>query len=170
MLSSHSPITYCRNLFSDGRIWLSASLSVLLWYLPLIAIEAFTSRRTSQSGLLIWEQGPFDITVGFTLMLSIALVMHLLFRERVQGLTGKRFWLFPFISLTVAALIFSSVGVLGALVEELRLGGIDPLWIMTPIYWWIGSLLVVFFHIWLTYPLAIMNQLIIRKVFGTNSG
>ena len=164
---SRSLISHGLTSLSDGRIWLSASLSALLWYLPLTALA---SGRIPAGGQRFWEKGPFGILAGFALMLAIALVMHLLFRERVQSLSGKRFWLFPFISLTVAALLFSSIFVLGSLTEGLRLGGIEPRWIMTPIYWWIGSLVVVFFHIWLTYPLAIVNQLIIRKVFGIHGG
>jgi hypothetical protein len=136
----------------------------------LIAVDSLASGRTSEGGQRLLEKGPFGILTGFALMLAISLVMHLLFREPVQRLTGKRFWLFPFASLTVAALMFSSVGILAALAEELQLGGIEPRWIMTPIYWWIGSVVVVFFHIWLTYPLAIINQLIIRKVFGISRG
>jgi len=133
----------------------------------LIALDYFDSRRISEGGQRFWERVPFGMLTGFAMLLAIALVMHLLFRERVQRLTGKCFWLFPFTSLTVAALMFSSVGVLGALAEGVRFGGLRLQWIMTPFYWWIGSLVVVFFHIWLTYPLAIINQLIIRKVYGT---
>lgn len=163
-------ISYCLASLTDGRIWVSASLSALMWSLPLIAVDYFDSGRVPEGGQRFWEKLPFGMLTGFAMLLAIALVMHLLFRERVQRLTGKRFWLFPFISLTVAALIFSSVGVLGALAEGLRFGGAGLQWIMTPVYWWIGSLVIVFFHIWLTYPLAIINQLIIRKVFGISRG
>ena len=163
-------IYYCLASLTDGRIRVSASLSALLWSLPLITVDYFDSGRISAGGQQFWERVPFVMLTGFAMLLAIALVMHVLFRERVQRLTGKRFWLFPFTSLTVAALIYSSVGVLGAFAEGARLGGIKVQWIMTPIYWWIGSLVVVLFHIWLTYPLAIINQLIIRKVFGIPRG
>jgi hypothetical protein len=163
-------VTYCLASLSDRRIWVSASLPALLWCIPLIAIGYFDSGRNSEGGQRFWERVPFGMLTGFTILYVLALVMHLLFRERVQRLRGKRFWLFPFTSLTVAALMFSSVGVLGAFAEGLRFGGIRLQWIMTPIYWWIGSLVVMFFHIWLTYPLAIINQLIIRKVFGISRG
>lgn len=137
----------------------------------MIAVDYLGAGRISERSQRFWEHVPFDILKGFAMLLAIAIVMHLLFRERVQSLTGKRFWLFPFTSLTVASLIFSSVVVLGGFTEQLRFGGVRPQeWIMTPIYWWIGSLVVVFFHIWLTYPLAIINQLIIRKVYGIPRG
>jgi hypothetical protein len=165
MPRNRSSICYCLRSLSDGRIWVSASLSALLWSIPLIAIDYF-----SEGGLLFREREPFGLVTGFAMLLAIALVMHLLFRERVQKLTGKRFWLFPFTSLTVAALIYSSASFPGTIAEGLRFGGVRLHWIMTPIYWWIGSLVVVFVHIWLTYPFAIINQLIIRKVFGIPRG
>lgn len=137
----------------------------------MIAVDYLGAGRIPEDGQRFWEHVPFDILKGFAMLLAISILMHLLFRERVQSLTGKRFWLFPFTSLTVAALIFSSVVVLGSFAEQIRFGGGRPQqWIMTPIYWWIGSLVVVFFHIWVTYPLAIINQLIIRKVYGIPRG
>jgi hypothetical protein len=161
MLVNRPSMSYCLTSLKDRRIWVSASLSAILWSLPLIAAEGWPR---------IGENVPLGLLTGFAMLLAIALVMHLLFRERVQSLKGKQFWLFPFTSLTVAALLFSSGWTLKALADELRLGGIELSWTVAPIYWWVVSLIGVFFYLWITYPLAIVNQIIIRKIFGTSIG
>ena len=165
-----SLLRYCGHSLNDRRIWFSASMSAALWSVPMFALDYFASGRTSDGWRSYWERLPLGSVIGFVMMLAIALLMHLLFRERVQTLSSKNFWLFPFTSLTVAALIFSSVAVLGSIIQELRTSRIEIRWIMTPFYYWSGAVFIVFYFIWITYPLAIINQVIVRKVFGTTRG
>ncbi len=160
-------LRYCGHSLNDRRIWISASMSAVLWFIPMFALDYFASGRTSDGWRSYWERLPLGSVIGFVMMLSIALLMHLLFRERVQRLSGKSFWLFPITSITVAALIFSSVAVLGAISQEWRTSRIELRWIMIPIYYLSGAVFVAFYYIWVTYPLAIINQIIVRKVFET---
>ena len=165
MQSNRTLLRYCGHSLNDRRIWFSASLSAVLWSVPMFAVDYFASGRTSDGWRSYWEMLPLGSVIGFVMMLAIALLMHLFFRERVQRLSIKNYWLFPFISLTVAALIFSSLAVLGSLFQELRTGRIEIRWVMTPFYYWSGAVFIVYYFIWITYPLAIINQVIVRKVF-----
>ena len=164
-----------RSTLKDTRFWLSTALSATLWLSVLLCLDFLDSGRTPDGWRTYWSEFPFHWASVYTILFVIALGMHLRYRERVLRLCGRSFWLFPLRSLAVATIAYSTVFYIYAVLcqppSHLTFRDVGMALIIGPIYWWIGALVTVFVSlIWLTYPMAILNQLLIRKIYGATNG
>jgi hypothetical protein len=161
-------IQHLKTSLGDRRLWLSAMISAAIWLIPLFTLDLTDSHRTPDGWRSYWSDFTMHLGVGYAMMLAVSIIMHLLYRERVQALRGRSFWLFPIQTLFVAALLYSTIFLLGAMPQLLRHSNVGYGLILTPLYYWGGAIVVVFGYLcWLTYPLAILNQIIIRRIYGT---
>ena len=101
------------------------------------------------------------------MFLPVAAVMHLLFARITVKLAGWKFWTFPIITLTAAGFLVYVMLSFVAAIEKGELFNWSPDWIYGVLYLYA----VVFVSmIWVSYPLAIINQLIIKKLFAEQDG
>jgi hypothetical protein len=158
----------------DNRLWLSTALSAMLWLSVFLSLDFLDSGRTSDGWRAYWSEFLFHLASVYAMLFVIALGMHLRYRERVLRLSGRSFWLFPLRSLAVATIAYSTViYIYAALCEppsHVTFRDVG-MFILGQIYWWVGALGAVFgYLIWLTYPMAILNQLLIRKIYEATKG
>lgn len=175
MPSISSDPNVSRSTLKDTRLWFSTALSATLWLPVLLSLDFLDSGRTPDGWRTYWIKFPSHLASIYTGLFVIALGMHLRYRERVLRLCGRSFWLFPLRSLAVATIAYSTILYIYAVLRHppshLTLRDVVMGLIIGPIYWWIGALVMVFVYlVWLTYPMAILNQLLIRKIYGSPNG
>jgi hypothetical protein len=175
MPSISSDPNVSRSTLKDTRLWCSTALSATLWLPVLLSLDFLGSGRTPDGWRTYWSEFPFHLASIYTVLFVIALGLHLRYRERVLRLCGRSFWLFPLRSLAVATIAYSTIFYFYAVLcqppSHLTFRDVGMGLIIGPIYWWIGALVTVFVSlIWLTYPMAILNQLLIRKIYGAPNG
>jgi len=120
------------------------------------AYELYSSgTRTSHGWSVFWNDLPLYLLRWFGVFLVVATLMHLVFARIALQLNRFIFLLFPILSLLCASLAFWIVWF--GVVERVSW---DEL-----IYPLLGVLAVVFFHmIWITYPLALANQWLLKEI------
>lgn len=144
-----------------------------LWFLFPLMLELTSGTKTEVGWQRFWSDLPKFTLYWYAMFLPVATVMHLLFARFTTKLAGWKFWTFPIFSLSVAGFLFWIVMLIAAGIEK------GKLIVWDQEYWIYGILsvyAVVFISmVWVSYPLAILNQLIIRKLIaepagGLNSG
>ncbi len=137
--------------------WLSVILSSILWG----AIPVYIGlQRPVEGRLYAW----FMILTG---ILLVALLMHWLYAGEVRRLSGWRFWVYPLMSIPTAVAPLALFFVFAERSYEKRLlldwpGGLLFSWALMAFQVAFASMTVL---LWITYPFAILNQLIIRCIY-----
>jgi len=143
--------------------------SALLWFVPIFGIifcmDLLNDARTSYGWEVFWRDLPIRALKMMGSFLIVAAIMNFTLKRIVLSLRGWRFWLFPFISLPAACLVFWLTDILASIVTK----G-DFAWTLTELFGGILYMLLVvlLWFIWLTYPLALLNQTFIRRLHKTN--
>ena len=137
------------------RLAISILLTAALWMLLPFALEVSSMDTLTRYGLgRLFEDLPAYIAKWYGMFLIIAAAMHLLFAKFTLRLGRIEFFVFPLISLLCASVAFIPVWYI---TDE----GMSSDWFYQ-LYW---VLAVVFFHmVWITYPLALANQWLIREL------
>ncbi len=150
--------------------WLSVILSAALWgsFLSLVPGRAFW--RNPGGGDLPAPWLPHLILLAGLFL--VALWMHWPFAGMTARLSGWRFLLFPFITIplagALAALPFAvATMVSNGLFSSSEPGGVFVMWIYTAVYMVYLSLTM---YLWITYPFALINQIIIRHFYSRAPG
>ncbi len=138
------------------RLVISIVASAALWMILPFAYEFYSSgTRTSYGWSVFWSELPLYLVRWFGVFLVVATLMHLVLARITLQLSRFSFFLFPILSLLCASVAFWIVWF--SLVQRVSLGDF-----FYPLF---GVLAVVFFHmIWITYPLALANQWLIREI------
>ena len=143
--------------------------STFLWFIPIFSIvlcmELLNNARTSFGWEVFWRDLPIRTLRMMGSFLLVAVVMNFTTKRIILSLRGWRFWLFPSISLPAACLVFWLTDILATLITQ-----DDFTWSLTELFGGLLYMLVVvlLWFIWLTYPLALINQAFIRRVHNTN--
>jgi len=142
------------------RLIISIVASAVLWMILPFAYEFLSSgTRTSYGWSIFWTDLPIYLLRWFSVFLIVATLMHLAFARVTLQLRRLSFFIFPFLSLLCASLVF--VIFWSILVQPFLLSNI--------IYAFFGVLAVVFFQmIWITYPLALANQWLVREILDNH--
>ena len=141
------------------RLVISIVASAALWMILPLAYEFVSSgTRTSYGWTMFWADFPGYLFRWFSVFLIVSTLMHLAFARVTLRLGGLSFFIFPLLSLLCASIVFVPFWCLL----------IQP-FLMTDFgYAFLGVLAVVFFHmIWMTYPLALANQWLVREILDT---
>jgi hypothetical protein len=106
-------------------------------------------------------------------MFPTALLMNWWFAVRVMNAKGRKFWLTPFLTLPVATVLMCATVVIPGLSSETigrpsydSITGLAYFLYGSAYYLFVALVMVMGTMLWLTYPLAIVNQWLLRKVFG----
>lgn len=138
----------------------SSALSAALW--TLMTWLLFRSLGAFASSLLA-----FSLLKAYGTAFLIAFVMHRLFARRITATRGLEYWGLPVLTIPLSALLWALVHLSPAFFDLLR-------W---PALWEDGIVLRRFGHsilryqmtavdlCWLTYPLMLGNQLMIRRLY-----
>ena len=138
------------------RLVVSIVASAALWMILPFAYEFYSSgTRTSYGWSAFWNELPLYLARWFGVFLVVATVMHLAFARITLQLNRFSFFLFPILSLLCASVAFWIVWF--CVVQRVSW---DEFF-----YPLLGVLAVVFFHmIWITYPLALANQWLLKEI------
>jgi hypothetical protein len=143
--------------------------STLLWFIPIFSIflcmELLNDARTTFGWEVFWRDLPIQSLTMLGSFLIVALIMNFTLKRIILSLNGWRFWLFPFISLPIASVAYWLTNILAI---SFTRGNFT--WSTYELIGGIFYVLVVvlLWCIWLTYPLALLNQVLIRRVHKTN--
>ena len=149
------------------RFLVSSVVSAMIWMpIPLIApffgnnLVHFTHEKRVDDFIN-------TILYLFPACIVLAIIMHLFLLKRTIEIKGKAFWLFPFISLPLATSVaFLMFFIWSAL--YLQNWQTSPFYVLVFNFfyaWGIGLLMCLIFCIWFTYPLAILNQILIKRIY-----
>jgi hypothetical protein len=138
------------------RLVISIVASAALWMILPLAFELYSSgTRTSYGWSVFWNGLPHYLFRWFGVFLIVATLMHMAFARITLQLNRSGFFIFPLLSLLCASVAFWIVWY--SLVQHVPLADF--------FYPLLGVLAVVFFHmIWITYPLALANQWLVREI------
>ena len=141
------------------RLVISIVASAALWMILPFAYEFYSSgTRTSYGWSIFWNELPLYLVRWFGVFLVVATLMHFIFARITLQLSRFSFFFFPILSLLCASVAFWMVWF--SLIQRVSWGDF--------FYSLLGVLAVVFFHmIWITYPLALANQWLIREILDT---
>jgi hypothetical protein len=141
------------------RLVISIVASAALWMILPLAYEFVSSgTRTSYGWTVFWADLPGYLVRWFSVFLIVATLMHLVFARVTLRLGRLIFFIFPLLSLLCASIVF--VPFWCFLVQPFLMSDLG--------YAFLGVLAVVFFHmIWITYPLALANQWLVREILDT---
>ena len=134
------------------KLLLSIFASAVLWVLFPVILRLLTSGWTG-----LWSGFPRFPFLWIAVFLPVAAIMHFLFAGIVLKLKGWIFWIFPLISLWVASHLYWILMVITKGTEGMML---------YPVVFAI----VFVSMIWVSYPLAIINQFIIQKLLAEPDG
>jgi hypothetical protein len=139
--------------------------STALWFVLPLSMELLDDRRTAHGWDMFWQEFPIWTLKWVGWLLIVAILMNLLLTRTTLRLRGWKFWVFPAISLPAACVAWWFTYVISSAIAE----GIFP-WSKPGM--WSGVLyvfaVVLFSLVWISYPLAILNQLLIKKVHQIN--
>lgn len=138
------------------RFVISIVASAALWMIRPFAFEFYSSgTRTSYGWSVFWNELPLYLLRWFGVFLIVATIMHPVFARVTLQLKRSAFFIFPFLSLLCASVAFWIVWY--SVVDRVSLDSF--------FYSLLGILAVVFFQmIWITYPLALANQWLVREI------
>ena len=149
------------------RLATSILVSTLLWFLLPLAMEMLNSARTPYGWQIFWRDFPVWAASWLCFLLPVATVMHLLFRSITVSLRGWRFWLFPVVSLPLACVFWWMTCLLWDCVVDGILPWSKPGALSALSY---VLAIVLISLVWLSYPLAILNQLLIQWLLNPKQG
>ena len=130
------------------RIGLSVVLSTILWLaFPFLLLISDTS-RTSYGWSVLWNEMPQILLGHVAPFFVVSIVMHVLFSRAATKVKGWKFWILPFPTLLFASLLYW-------LISGITSGFSYLPYLLAVVM--IGALCF-------SYPLAIANQIIIRKL------
>ncbi len=124
----------------------SIILSALLWLVLPVAMELLDDTNTAHR----W----------FAFFSPVAALMHALFGKITKEIKGWKFWLLPLVTLPIACVVFCCVLLVWGGISK----GFEAFSFPGLFYGFfpIVFIMVLGFFIWLSYPLAILNQFLIR--------
>jgi hypothetical protein len=130
-------------------------------------MHALDGNRAPTKWTLFWESLPVFLAYYSIVFFVVATLMHRGFAGSVSVLRGWRFWLYPLKSLPLAASLYFVLSMIyGLVVEGSWARAFSAVGIVNIFYYWFIVLCMVMGPlIWLTYPLAILNQLVIRRFY-----
>ncbi|MGL4400534.1 MAG: hypothetical protein ACRCXD_11745 [Luteolibacter sp.] len=142
------------------RFFVSIVLSAALWLILPLTYELLSSgTRTSYGWGIFLADLPGYLIKWFSIFLIVATLMHLAFARVTLQLGRLSFFVFPFFSLLCASIIFVPFWCI--LVQPFLMDNLG--------YAFLGVLTAIFFHmIWITYPLALANQWLLREILDTS--
>jgi len=141
--------------------------STALWFIFPLMLELTSGTKTEYGWHRFWSGFPKFTLYWYAMFIPVAIVMHLLFARITIKLKGWKFWSFPMVSLSVAGFL---VWVMLSFATGIEKGKIFD-WSADWIYGVLYVYAVVFVSmVWLSYPLAILNQIIIRKLLAEPDG
>lgn len=151
----------------SGIRWASVLISSVIWLALPIVMHAIDCNQTPSKWPSFWKSFPSFLVYYSIAFFLVAAIMHHRFAASVTGLSGWRFWLYPVRSLPLAAsLYFVLTTIYHILCEDVWGVGLNSIGIVSLLYGWFVVLVVVMGSmIWLTYPLAILNQFVIRRFY-----
>ena len=138
------------------RLAISIVASAALWMILPLAYDFVSSgTRTSHGWSVFWYDFPAYLFRWYSVFLIVATLMHLAFARVTLRLGKLGFFIFPLLSLLCASIVF--VPFWSLLVQPFLMSDLA--------YAFLGVLAVVFVHmIWITYPLALANQWLVREI------
>ncbi len=153
---------------ASGIRWTSVVVSALLWLCFPLAFDFLDSGRTAHGWESYWRSFPAHLAVLICTFLVVSTVMHRFFARDVCNLKGRRFWLYPLKSLPIATTVyFLAWTITNALSNSPDSITFSPASVVGLAYSWLVMVVVVMTTmVWITYPLAILNQLLIRKIYA----
>ena len=142
------------------RLAISIVASAALWMILPLAYDFLSSgTRTSYGWTMFWADLPGYLLRWFSVFLIVATLMHMAFASVTLRLGGLSFFIFPLLSLLCASIVF--VPFWSILVQPFLMSNLG--------YAFLGVLAVVFFHmIWISYPLALVNQWLIKEILDNS--
>jgi hypothetical protein len=153
----------------SGIRWPSVAASAVLWLCFPLAIGFIDSNssRTADGWASFRRSLPLYVLVTGGPFFVVSAVMHRLYASEVCRLRGWRFWVYPFKYLPIATTFYFVPWALMNLFDThhasrlLSIVGVANLaW-----YWLVMVVVVLTTTLWVSYPLAIINQLLIRRFY-----
>jgi hypothetical protein len=143
----------------------SILLSACLWVALPLAL-GFLNDKLTLSGRAMFIQGlPKTILFSILFFLPVAALMHWLWATTTLEAKGARFWLLPVKTLPTAFLIgWVLLLPLIVLKERFWLHPLHEAGVALIYSFLLGAVVILGSLCWVVYPLAILNQLIIRAI------
>ena len=143
--------------------------STLLWFFPIFSIvlckELLNDARTAFGWEVFWRDLPTQLLTMIGSFLIVALIMYFTLKRIVLLLRGWQFWLFPFVSLPAACVAYWLTNILAVSFTKGHFAW-STYELIGGLYYTLVVVLLLF--IWLTYPLALLNQAFIRRIHNIN--
>lgn len=151
--------------------WPSVLVSSVIWLALPLVMHAIDGNQAPTKWSFFWQSLPWFLGYYITAFFVVATVMHYRFASAVCALRGWRFWLYPLGSLPLAASLYFVLSmVFGVITDHSWARALSPVGIVNIFYYWFLVLVVVMGSmIWVSYPLAILNQIVIRYFYSGSS-
>jgi len=150
------------------RYMLSIIASACLWTVLPVALGVLDDKMTPYGRDLFIQGLPRTVGLSFLFFLPVAAVMHWLWAPATIKASGSTFWLLPIKTLPTAYII-GWILLLPIIVIK------DRLWLQpsevfgTSLLYTLllGAFVVLVSLVWISYPISILNQIVIRTLLRT---
>jgi hypothetical protein len=152
-----------------GRFIVSAAASALLW-MTIPILLTITGYGPADGLKSVQQTASPGGAAFFGIFFFVAILMHYWFARRTLSATGRIFWLLPLLTLPVASCLLWAACLLLFVLSHVTTGiGPLPVFVANSFLGFFYAVLIICVAFgWLTYPLAIINQFLIRRICRTH--